>query len=178
MVLGLHFLEEYALDLRSWLAMVLHVQVTWEQGHLINAAVTLMTIAGAAIGWRSPALSLLMPAVLIVNAFGFHLAFSVIWGAYSPGTLSALVLFVPAGVWAFIGAHRDGVLNRRVAAIAFLGAVAIHLALLAFHFAGPPSPVETVSHRTILRSSTKTAYSTGTRISVTTVAMVSPPICV
>lgn len=178
MVLGLHFLEEFALDLRRWLEMVLYVQVTWEQAHLINAIVVLMAVSGAAIGWRLPALSLVMPAVLIVNAFGFHLGFSLIWGSYSPGTLSALVLFVPAGVWAFVGAHRDGVLTRRAVFVAIAGAIIIHLALLLFHLAGPPSAGDAVSQRTILRSSTKIAYSTGTSINVTTVAMVKPPICV
>lgn len=177
MVMGLHFLEEFALDLRSWLEMVLQIPVTWEQAHLINAVVTLTAIAGAAIGWRSPALSLIMPAVLIVNAVGFHLAFTLVWGVYSPGTVSALVLFVPAGLWAFVGAHRDGVLTRRAIVIAGLIAVGIHMAMLGFHLAGPPAPGPT-SQRTSLRSSTKIAYSTGTRTSVTMVATVSPPICV
>jgi len=156
MVLGLHFLEEYALDLRGWLEMVLHVPVTWEQSHLINAVVTLMAISGAAIGWRCPTLSLVMPAVLIVNAIGFHLAFSLIWGVYSPGTVSALVLFVPAGLWAFVGAHRDRVLSRRAIGAAVLIAVGVHLGLLAFHLAGPPG-VAPASQRTSLRSSTKIA---------------------
>jgi Protein of unknown function with HXXEE motif len=158
MVMGLHFLEEFALDLRTWMEMVLQVPVTWEQAHLINAVVTLTAIAGAAIGWRSPALSLAMPAVLIVNALGFHLAFSIIWGAYSPGTMSALVLFVPAGVWAFIGAHRDGVLTRGAALGAVAIAVVIHLAMLSFHLAGPPQAgAESRSHRTSFRSSTNIA---------------------
>lgn len=178
MVLGLHFLEEFALDLRSWLEMVLRVPVTWEQAHLVNAVVTLTAIAGASIGWRNPALSLVMPAVLIVNALGFHLGFTLIWGTYSPGTVSALVLFVPAGLWAFVGAQRDGVLNRRVIITAVLIAVGIHLAMLAFQLAGPPGAGGAVSQRTSLRSSTKVAYSTGTRTRVTSVATVSPPIWV
>jgi len=157
MVLGLHFLEEFALDLRTWLEMVLRVPVTWEQAHLINAVVTLIAIAGAVIGWRSPALGLVMPAVLIVNALGFHLGFSIISATYSPGTVSALVLFVPAGVWAFIGAHRDGVLTRRAAVIATLLAIVVHLAMLFFHLAGPPSRGDVVSQRTSFKSSTKIA---------------------
>lgn len=179
MVMGLHFLEEFALDLRTWMEMVLRVPVTWEQAHLINAVVTLTAVSGAVIGWRVPMFALIMPAVLIVNALGFHLAFSILWGVYSPGTVSGLVLFVPAGVWAFVGAYRDGVLSRRAVLGATLFAIAIHLAMLAFHLAGPPqASVESLSHRTSLRSSTKIAYSTGTSTSVITVAMVRPPICV
>ena len=54
-----------------------------------------------------------MPAIVIINAIGFHLAFSIIWQRYSPGTVTAVLLFVPAGLWAFVGASRDGVLTRR-----------------------------------------------------------------
>ena len=138
MVLGLHFLEEFALDIRTWLEGVLAVPVTWEQCHLVNAAVTLMAIGGAVIGWRRPELSLIMPAIVIVNAFFFHLGFSIIWRSYSPGTLSALLLFVPAGAWAFIGAHRDGVLTNRAIYVSVAGAVFVHLWLLTFHLLGPP----------------------------------------
>jgi hypothetical protein len=138
MALGPHFLEEFALDLRAWLQLVLGVPATWEQFHLINAIVTLLAVGGALVGWRRPEVSLLMPAVLLVNAVAFHLGFSVIWWRYSPGTVSALLVFVPAGWWAFEGARRDGVLTVRAVAIASGGAVALHLYLLAFHLAGPP----------------------------------------
>jgi hypothetical protein len=138
MVLGLHFLEEFALDIRTWLQGVFQVPVTWEQCHLVNAAVTLMAIGGSVIGWRKPELSLIMPAIVIVNAFFFHLAFSIIWRSYSPGTLSALLLFVPAGLWCFIGAHRDGVLTRRAIYVSVAAAVFVHLWLLSFHLIGPP----------------------------------------
>lgn len=138
MVLGLHFLEEFALDLRTWLQAVLLVPVTWEQFHLVNASVTLIAIGGAVIGWRRPDLSLVMPAILIVNALLFHLAFTIIWRSYSPGTASALLLFVPAGLWCFIGAQRDGVLTRRAVWVAAGGAVFVHLWLLAFQLVGPP----------------------------------------
>lgn len=138
MVLGLHYLEEFAFDLRTWLEAVLRVPVTWEQFHLVNAVVTLMAIGGGLVGWRRPDLSLIIPAILLVNAIVFHLGFSVLWRAYSPGTISALLLFVPAGVWCFVGARRDGVLTRQAIGVAFAGALFVHLWLLAFQLMGPP----------------------------------------
>ena len=138
MVLGIHFLEEFALDIRTWLQAVLHVPVTWEQCHLVNVSVTLMAIGGAVIGWRKPELSLIMPAILIINAIFFPLGFSIIWWSYSPGTLSALLFFVPAGVWSYVGAHRDGVLTRRALYVSAAAAVFVHLWLLSFHLIGPP----------------------------------------
>lgn len=138
MVLGLHYLEEFALDLRAWLELVLMVTATWEQFHLINVAVTLIAVGGAVIGWRRPEISLIMPAILIMNALLFHLGFSLIWGVYSPGTASGLLLFVPAGIWAFVGAHRDGVLTRRAIWVPAGCAAVVHLYMLAVHLVGPP----------------------------------------
>jgi hypothetical protein len=138
MVAGIHFLEEYALDLRSWLEFVLKVPVTWEQCHVVNAALMLFAVGGACVGWRAPALSLIMPAVFVINGLAFHVAFSIIWQRYSPGAVTSAVLFVPAGLWSFVGAHRDGVLTRPVLYCAIAGGVAWHLYLLAFHLAGPP----------------------------------------
>ncbi len=140
MVAGVHFLEEYALDLRSWLEYVLAVPVTWEQCHLVNVAVTMVAISGAMIGWRLPELSLIMPVTLIMNAIFFHIPFSFIWQRYSPGAATAGLLFVPVGFWALMGAKRDGVLTRRALVCAIVGAVLLHLSLLVFHLIGPPSP--------------------------------------
>ena len=138
MVLGLHYLEEFALDLRAWLALVFGVAATWEQFHLINVAVTLIAVGGAVIGWRRPEISLIMPAIIIMNAVVFHLGFTLIWRVYSPGTVSALLLFVPAGIWAFVGAHRDGVLTPRAVWVPVACSAGVHLYLLAFHLIGPP----------------------------------------
>jgi hypothetical protein len=139
MVAGIHFLEEYALDLRSWLQYVLAVPVTWEQCHLVNVAVTMVAISGAIIGWRVPELSLITPAVLIMNAIFFHIPFSFIWQRYSPGAATAGLLFVPVGLWAFLGAKRDGVLTGRALFCAIVGGALFHLYLLVFHLIGPPS---------------------------------------
>jgi hypothetical protein len=138
MALAVHFLEEFCLDLRGWLEHVLMVPTTWEQFHLINAAITVFAIGGAVVGWRLPELSLVMPAVVLCNAVAFHLGFSIIWQRYSPGTITGALLFVPAGLWAFVGAARDGVLTRRAIWCAVAGAAAWHGYLLWFHLSGPP----------------------------------------
>ena len=135
-VLGIHFLEEYALDFRGWFEYVLHTPVTWEQYHLVNVSVILLAVACAAIGWRLPAVSLVLPAVLIVNAV-FHIGSSLVW-RYSPGAATSGFLFVPVGVWTFVGARRDGVLSAAAASWAAAGAVAFHLCMLAFFLIGPP----------------------------------------
>lgn len=80
----------------------------------MNAGVSLYAVACAVVAWRAPALSLSSAALVILNAAGFHLGSSILVGAYSPGTMTALVLFIPSGLLAYIGAARDGMLTRRV----------------------------------------------------------------
>lgn len=137
-VLGLHFMEEYALDFRVWFQSVLGVPVTWEEYHIVNVAVVLLAVGCAAVGWKLPELSLVMPAVLIVNAL-FHVGASLIW-RYSPGAATSALLFVPTAIWTFVGASRDGVLTRRAIGCAAAGAIFLHVYMLGFHLVGPPSP--------------------------------------
>ena len=53
-----------------------------------------------------PAASLLLPGVMLVNAVGFHILPSLRSGAYSPGLISALLLFLPLGGWCMATAFR------------------------------------------------------------------------
>lgn len=123
--IGAHIIEEYALNFVGW-AHTLGVPLTPEDFHLANAGVTLYAMACAAIGWRAPALALSGPALVALNAVGFHLGASVISGSYSPGTLSALALFVPSAGAAYAGAWRDGVLSTRAAVLSIAAGLAWH----------------------------------------------------
>jgi hypothetical protein len=118
-VIGVHIVEEHALNFNGWAARTLHAPVTAEDFHLTNAGVILYCLACAVIGWRAPAIALSSAAVVLLNAIGFHAATSVLVHAYSPGTATALLLFVPAGVAAYRAASRDGVLTRRAIVLSF-----------------------------------------------------------
>src|SRR5262245_14221056 len=111
--IGVHIIEEYALNFPAWSARGFGMPVTWEDFHLVNFGVIVYSIGCAAIGWRAPAISLSAASLVVLNAVGFHLAFSILSGLYSPGTISALLVFVPSGLWAYLAAHRAGVLTRR-----------------------------------------------------------------
>lgn len=123
--IGVHIIEEYALNFVGW-AHTLAVPLTSEDFHLANAGVTLYAIGCAVIGWRAPALALSSPALVGLNAVGFHLGASILTGSYSPGTATALALFVPSAWFAFSGARRDGLLTRRVAVVAILTGLGWH----------------------------------------------------
>jgi hypothetical protein len=111
--IGVHVIEEYALNFTGWSAHALAVPLTWEDFHLVNAGVTVYAGACAIIAWRVPALSLSSAALVVLNAAGFHGGSSILVG-YSPGTSTALILFLPLGIYAYLAAYRDGVLTWRV----------------------------------------------------------------
>ena len=68
-------------------------------------------------------LGLAVIAFLFSNAL-FHIAFTVFSGIYSPGTVTAILLYVPLTVGSFYCAYREGLLNGRRALVAvLLGAV-------------------------------------------------------
>lgn len=123
--IGVHIIEEFALDFVGW-ARTLRVPLTSEDFHLANAGVTLYAMASAAIGWRAPAIALSTAALVALNAVGFHLGSSILSGSYSPGTATALALFLPSAGAAYAGAWRDGLLTRRVAVVSVLAGLAWH----------------------------------------------------
>jgi hypothetical protein len=111
---GVHIIEEHALNFNAWALQALHAPVTPQDFHLTNAGVILYCVACAIIGWRAPAIALSSAGLVLVNSLGFHLAASLLVRAYSPGTTTSILLFVPAGLAAYRAAARDRVLTRRV----------------------------------------------------------------
>jgi hypothetical protein len=118
-VIGVHIIEEHALNFNGWAARTLDAPVTAEDFHLTNAGIILYSVTCAVIGWRAPATALSSAALVLLNAIGFHASTSILVHAYSPGTTTALLLFVPAGIAAYRAAARDGVLTRRAVMLSF-----------------------------------------------------------
>jgi hypothetical protein len=125
MAMGLHCLEEYGLDLNRWLHLAFHIESNWLDFNQINFGYTAYMVGAAAIGWRAPVLALASPALVVANALLFHGGSSLVSGHYSPGTLSALLLFLPAAVACYAGAYRDGILDRKT----LLGSIGLGLLL-------------------------------------------------
>jgi hypothetical protein len=126
---GLHALEEFMLDWKTWANKVLKLPVDWPIFYVVNALVVVLGIIAAEIGWRLPALSLAFPALMLINAVFFHILPFVVNKKFSPGLISAIVLFLPIGSWLFYGANRDGVLTTMTTAII---AVALGAGLMAY----------------------------------------------
>ncbi len=125
---GLHALEEFMLDWKTWANKVLKLPVDWPIFYVVNALVVVLGIIAAEIGWRLPALSLAFPALMLINAVFFHILPFVVKKKYSPGLTSAVCLFLPLGIWLFYGADKDGVLSVMTA----VGAFALGAGLMAY----------------------------------------------
>jgi hypothetical protein len=125
---GLHALEEFMLDWKTWANKVLKLPVDWPIFYVVNALVVVLGIIASIIGWRLPALSLAFPALMLINAIFFHILPFVVKKKFSPGLISAICLFLPLGIWLFYGADKDGVLS----ATTVVGAFALGAGLMAY----------------------------------------------
>jgi hypothetical protein len=125
---GLHALEEFMLDWKTWANKVLKLPVDWPIFYVVNALVVVLGIIASEIGWRLPALSLAFPALMLINAVFFHILPFVVTKKFSPGLISAVFLFLPLGTWLFYGADKDGILST----MTVIGAFTIGAGLMAY----------------------------------------------
>lgn len=105
----LHIYEEYQLDHPSWIKEHFGLNVDWANFAVTNAVVVLSGICSSFIGWKKPAVALAFPALMIVNAIFFHILPTVKTGIYSPGVITAVLTQIPAALFCFYGALKDGV---------------------------------------------------------------------
>jgi hypothetical protein len=112
---ALHVTEEYFTGWQAWALATLGIVMPTMRFLGANAVLVIVALALARVGWRRPALSLVIPAATLVNAVFFHIVPTVVQGRVSPGLYTATLLYVPFSSWAFLGARRDGVPGRAIA---------------------------------------------------------------
>ena len=108
---GMHMIEETVYDWHGWVRRILKLNAEWSEFYMVNAIVIVLGVSCAMVGWRLPAAALVFPAFMLVNAILFHIAPVVVTRVFSPGTFTAVILFLPVGFWTYWGAWRDGVLT-------------------------------------------------------------------
>lgn len=125
---ALHVTEEAVLD---WVGEAGRMMgrfglvITWSDFWVVNAAMIVGGIAGAMIGWHAPEISLMLPALIAINAVFFHMGATLATRRYSPGIITSVVLYIPVAAWAYYGAFADGVLTSRVTTISAIGGAAL-----------------------------------------------------
>jgi Protein of unknown function with HXXEE motif len=127
---GLHILEEYQLNWRDWARGVLGLPVEWSDFYVVNSLVIVLGIVAANLARYHPGIALAFPALMLINATFFHiLPVLASRGRFSPGLLTAIVLFYPIGVACYWRvAHDGGGLRLR----ALIGSLVLGAVLMAF----------------------------------------------
>jgi hypothetical protein len=148
---AMHVVEEHGLGWQGWAAKVLAPRVgvtpTWTDFWAVNALLVVFGVSAAVVGWRAPAFALAFPALCLVNAVFFHILPSVMADRPNPGLFTAVLLYLPIGIWAYAAASSDGVLSAGTVILSLaLGIIAMAsvLALLAIQrrFRYPDAPAD------------------------------------
>jgi len=106
-----HILEEYELNWYDWARNILKLPVDMTSFYIVNSLVIVLGVCCAAVGWRLPLFALLFPAVMLVNATGFHVLPVIRTRVFSPGIVTSVVLFYPIAIWCFVAAAQDDALS-------------------------------------------------------------------
>jgi hypothetical protein len=126
--------EEHALGWQGWAAGVLGrrfgIAPTWTDFWATNGLLIVFGISAAVVGWQAPGFALAFPALCLINALFFHVVPSLTADRPNPGLFTAVLLYLPIGIWAYIAAGDDGVLSAWTFLLSFLlGAVAMAAAV-------------------------------------------------
>ena len=118
---ALHILEEHTLNWLGWARSTLKLDLSWADFYVTNAIVVVAGICTAMIGWQLPEVSLMFPALALVNALVFHIGPTLVQRRFSPGTISAVLLFLPVGIWSYYGGYLDGYLTTQIGVVSAIG---------------------------------------------------------
>ena len=119
---AVHALEEYTFNWRDWARRALKVPCDWPTFYLTNSVVIVLGVVSAQIAPQAPILALFFPALLLINATFFHvLPFLRMKGRFSPGLLTAVLLFYSIGLLCYRAVFQTGLLTGQTLLTSFLG---------------------------------------------------------
>jgi hypothetical protein len=119
---AIHILEEYTFDWRNWARAVIKLPVEWNDFYVTNAVVVALGIAQAMLAPRLAWPPLVYASLMLINAVFFHILPIVREGGrFSPGAVTAVVLFLPIGIAMWKRAAVDGALDLATTVIAVGG---------------------------------------------------------
>jgi hypothetical protein len=117
---GIHVLEEFVFDWRSWSQQVLHLPTRWEDFYITNCLVIVVGVVAVKIAPEYPAVALGFPGLMLINATFMHvLPFFLKQFRFSPGLITAVLLFWPLGTWTMNASGADA---RQIAIALAVGA--------------------------------------------------------
>ncbi|QIR86982.1 HXXEE domain-containing protein [Paracoccus sp. AK26] len=118
---ALHALEEFQMNWRDWAQDILKLPVGWPDFYVTNAAVLVLGAVQAQVALALPAVPLVFASLMLINAVFFHVLPTIVTRVYSPGTATAVLLFLPLGVQVFRNATATGSAGLRTCLAALAG---------------------------------------------------------
>jgi uncharacterized protein with HXXEE motif len=117
-----HVMEEFTFDWRNWARAVIKLPVEWSDFYVTNAVVIALGIAQAELAPTLPLAPLVFASLMMINAVFFHIVpFVRMRGHFSPGLITAIVLFFPAALAVWLRAKSDGVVDLQTGMLAIGG---------------------------------------------------------
>jgi len=105
-----HILEEYTFNWRNWARGVLGLPVEWSDFYVTNGVVVALGIAQAMLASELPLAVLAYAGLMLINGVLMHIVpFVRTKGRFSPGLITATLLFLPLGIATFRTAIATGV---------------------------------------------------------------------
>ena len=109
---AIHILEEYTFDWRNWARAVIKLPVEWNDFYVTNAVVVVLGIVQAMLAPTLQWPALIYASLMLINAVFFHiLPVLRAKGRFSPGLITAVVLFLPLSIAIWRRAAADGALD-------------------------------------------------------------------
>lgn len=107
--MALHIAEEAAAGWPRWARSITGLRIPgWKDFVVVNTIMLVLGTAGTLLRWEQPVFSLANAALVIINAIFFHILPSAVTRSYSPGLITSVILYIPAGGWLYIEAFRQG----------------------------------------------------------------------
>jgi hypothetical protein len=103
-----HILEEYTFDWRGWSRSTLRLPVEWSDFYVTNAVVIALGIAQAMLAPALPLAALSFSGLMFINGVFMHIVPFARTGRFSPGVITAVVLFLPQSLAMFHIALKTG----------------------------------------------------------------------
>jgi Protein of unknown function with HXXEE motif len=127
-VYGIHALEEFVLNWRDWARAIIGLPVEWSDFYVVNFLVIVLGVVAANLADAAPAIALSFPALMLINGVFFHIVPVIkTHGRFSPGVITAVMLFLPIGYVCFRTTALAGLLDTGTLVASF----AIGAALMA-----------------------------------------------
>ena len=122
-----HILEEYFMNWKKWVYIITKIDISWNEFYLINCILIVYAICIANIGIKNLYISLTLPALMIINAFVFHIFPTIIKRKISPGFFSSVILFLPLSTFTFFQLDKINKLTMKIIMVAFIGGFLINI---------------------------------------------------